>query len=32
MCAQMKFDIPKLYKFHTKDNVDVDVDLIRVVL
>ena len=28
--AQMKFDIPKLYKFHTKDNVDVDVDLIRV--
>jgi len=28
--AEMKFDIPKLYKFHSKDNVDVDVDLIRV--
>jgi hypothetical protein len=28
--AAMKFDIPKLYKFHSKDNVEVDVDLIRV--
>lgn len=28
--AEMKFDIPKLYKFHSKDNVDVYVDLIRV--
>lgn len=28
--AAMKFDIPKLYKFHSKNNVDVDVDLIRV--
>jgi len=30
--AQMKFDIPKMYKFHKKDNVDVEVDLIRVIL
>ncbi len=30
--AQMKFDIPKMYKFHKEDNVDVDVDLIRVVI
>lgn len=30
--AAMKFDIPKLYKFHSKDNVDVDVDLIRVII
>lgn len=28
--AQMKFDIPKMYKFHKKDEVDVEVDLIRV--
>jgi predicted RNA methylase len=28
--AEMKFDIPKMYKFHAKDNVDVFVDLIRV--
>lgn len=28
--AEMKFDIPKMYKFHAKDNVDVCVDLIRV--
>lgn len=27
--AQMRFDIPKSYKFHTKRSVDVDVDLIR---
>ena len=27
----MKFDIPKMYKFHKQDGgVDVDVDLIRV--
>ena len=30
--AQMKFDIPKMYKFHKLDEVDVDVDLIRVSL
>lgn len=30
--AQMKFDIPKMYKFHSKDIVDVDVDLIRVIV
>ena len=30
--AQMKFDIPKMYKFHKKDEVDVEVDLIRVSL
>ena len=28
--AQMQFDIPKMYKFHEKNNVNVDVDLIRV--
>ena len=28
--AAMKFDIPQMYKFHSKQNVDVDVDLIRV--
>eukprot|EP01029_Cantina_marsupialis_P008049 TRINITY_DN1926_c0_g5_i1.p1 TRINITY_DN1926_c0_g5~~TRINITY_DN1926_c0_g5_i1.p1 ORF type:complete len:207 (+),score=52.13 TRINITY_DN1926_c0_g5_i1:113-733(+) len=27
--AEMKFDIPKTYKFHKKDSVDVDVDLLR---
>jgi predicted RNA methylase len=30
--AQMKFDIPKMYKFHSRDIVDVDVDLIRVIV
>lgn len=30
--AQMKFDIPKMYKFHKENNVDVDVDLIRVIV
>mmetsp|Transcript_7723 Transcript_7723/g.11101 ORF Transcript_7723/g.11101 Transcript_7723/m.11101 type:complete len:294 (+) Transcript_7723:82-963(+) len=28
--AKMQFDIPNMYKFHTKKSVDVDVDLIRV--
>jgi rRNA N6-adenosine-methyltransferase METTL5 len=28
--AEMKFDIPKMYKFHKKNNVAVEVDLIRV--
>ncbi len=28
--AQMKFEIPKMYKFHKLDEVDVDVDLIRI--
>jgi rRNA N6-adenosine-methyltransferase METTL5 len=27
--AEMKFDIPNMYKFHQKKSVDVDVDLIR---
>ena len=27
--AEMKFDIPKSYKFHKKDSVDVAVDLLR---
>lgn len=27
--AQLKFDIPKLYKFHTKESSDIDVDLLR---
>jgi len=30
--AQMKFDIGNIYKFHKKDSVDVEVDLIRVIL
>ncbi len=30
--AQMKFDIPKMYKFHKLNEVDVEVDLIRVSL
>lgn len=30
--AQMKFDIPNMYKFHQKKSVDVEVDLIRVCL
>ena len=28
--AEMKFDIPKMYKFHKQKCVDVEVDLIRV--
>jgi predicted RNA methylase len=28
--AELKFDIPATYKFHTKQNVDIAVDLIRV--
>ena len=28
--AQMKFDIPQMYKFHKQKSVDVEVDLIRV--
>ena len=28
--AQMKFDIPNMYKFHKQKSVDVDVDLIRI--
>ena len=27
--AELKFDIPKMYKFHTKKSADVAVDLIR---
>eukprot|EP00658_Telonema_sp_P-2_P070834 TRINITY_DN60220_c0_g1_i2.p1 TRINITY_DN60220_c0_g1~~TRINITY_DN60220_c0_g1_i2.p1 ORF type:complete len:132 (+),score=31.54 TRINITY_DN60220_c0_g1_i2:89-484(+) len=27
--AEMRFDIPAMYKFHTKKSVDVEVDLIR---
>lgn len=27
--AEMKFDIPAMYKFHTRKSVDVEVDLIR---
>ncbi len=30
--AQMKFDIPKMYKFHKLDEVDVEVDLFSVSL
>jgi predicted RNA methylase len=30
--AEMKFDLPRSYKFHQQKSVDVDVDLIRVVL
>ena len=30
--AQMRYDIPKMYQFHTKDSVDVEVDLIRVLI
>ena len=30
--AQMKYDIPKTYKFHRENSVDVEVDLIRVIL
>ena len=28
--AEMKFDIPQTYKFHSQKNVNVEVDLIRV--
>ena len=27
--AELKFDVPKLYKFHKKDSVDVAVDVLR---
>jgi hypothetical protein len=27
--AQLRFDIPKMYKFHKKKEVDVEVDLVR---
>lgn len=30
--AQMRYDIPKMYHFHTQDSVDVEVDLIRVII
>lgn len=30
--AQMKFDLPKVYKFHKEKSVDIEVDLIRVTL
>jgi len=30
--ARMKFEIPKMYKFHKQDEIDVEVDLIRVSL
>ena len=30
--AQMRYDIPKMYQFHTKDSVVVEVDLIRVLI
>jgi predicted RNA methylase len=30
--AQMKFDIPQMYKFHKQASVDVEVDLIRITL
>ena len=30
VAAEMKFDIPNMYKFHKQKNVDVEVDLIRV--
>ena len=32
VCAEMKFDVPKSYSFHKQNNVDVEVDLIRVIL
>jgi hypothetical protein len=28
--AEMRFDIPNMYKFHTRKSVDVAVDLIRI--
>lgn len=30
--AEMKFDIPNMYKFHQKKSVDIEVDLIRVLI
>lgn len=27
--AQLRFDIPATYKFHKRDSVDIEVDLIR---
>jgi len=30
--AELRFDLPASYKFHKKDSVDVEVDLIRFVL
>lgn len=29
MLAQLRFDIPATYKFHKRNSVDVEVDLIR---
>ena len=28
--AEMAFDVPKMYKFHTQQNKDIEVDLIRI--
>lgn len=30
--AQMRFDLPKVYKFHKEKSVDIEVDLIRVIV
>jgi len=30
--AEMKFDVPNMYEFHTKKSVDIDVDLIRITI
>jgi predicted RNA methylase len=30
--AEMRFELPKTYKFHKEKSVDIEVDLIRVVL
>ena len=30
--AQLRFDIPRMYAFHTQDSADVDVDLLRFVV
>ena len=32
VAAEMKFDIPQMYKFHQQKNVDIQVDLLRVVV
>jgi predicted RNA methylase len=29
LAAEMKFDIPQMYKFHEQKSVDVEVDLLR---
>mmetsp|Transcript_6531 Transcript_6531/g.19852 ORF Transcript_6531/g.19852 Transcript_6531/m.19852 type:complete len:178 (+) Transcript_6531:140-673(+) len=29
LVAQLRFDVPKLYDFHTRPEVDIDVDLLR---